>query len=239
VLDDSRFRFSSSVDNMRSKTSKQAEEAARKLREAEKLERRRPVDWSDAALKPLYAQRAREEGERLLAAPEHLVGDASTELVSPRNPDEKGARDYLLATLDEPNIIGVAASEERADVATRAGVLSPARDVAKTVQARNSIEKMLSHQLAAAHHAGMELMAHLGQARTLPPVEWARLVNAAARMFEVFQSGCVTLQKLKTGGRQHVIVQYQQVNVGPGGQTVVAARVRRGSRKGRRARNGR
>jgi hypothetical protein len=62
----------------------------------------------------------------------------------------------------------------------------------------------------------------------LPPVERARLTNAAARMFEVYQSGCLTLQKLKTGGRQRVIVQH--VSVGPGGQAVVAGRVDRGSR---------
>jgi hypothetical protein len=69
--------------------------------------------------------------------------------------------------------------------------------------------------------------------------EFARLSNTAAPMFEVFQSGCLTVQKLKTGGRQHVIVQYQQVNVGPGGQALVTGRVRRGSRKGRRIRNAR
>jgi hypothetical protein len=158
--------------------------------------------------------------------------------VSPRDPEEKGARDYLLCTLDEPNIIGVDASQQRADLATRAGVLSPALDVVMSAQARNPIEKMLCHQLATVHRAGMKLVAH-GEQSKLPLVEHARLINAAARMFEVFQSGCVTLQKLKTGGRQHVIVQYQQVNVGPGGQAVVAGKVRRGSRKGRRIKNAR
>jgi hypothetical protein len=94
---------------MHTRAAAQAEAASRKLREAEKLEKRKAIDWSDTALNPLYAERAREEGEHLLAAPEHLVGDKSTELVSPRDPEEEGGRDYLLATLDEPNVISVAA----------------------------------------------------------------------------------------------------------------------------------
>jgi hypothetical protein len=69
--------------------------------------------------------------------------------------------------------------------------------------------------------------------------EFARLSNTAAPMFEVFQSGCLTVQKLKTGGRQHVIVQHQQVNVGSGGRAVVAGRIRPGSRKGEAKRNAR
>jgi hypothetical protein len=85
----------------------------------------------------------------------------------------------------------------------------------------------------------MQLMAHVHQSANLPAAEFARLSNAGARMFEVFQSGCLTVQKLKTGGRQHVIVQYQQVTVGPGGQALVTGRVRRGSRKGRRIRTAR
>jgi hypothetical protein len=76
----------------------------------------------------------------------------------------------------------------------------------------------------------MELLAKVQDLRNLPPIENARLVVAAARMFEVFQNGCVVLQKMKLRGRQHVVVQYQ-VNVGSGGKAVVAALTRRGSRK--------
>jgi hypothetical protein len=68
----------------------------------------------------------------------------------------------------------------------------------------------------------------------LPPVERTRLTNAAARMFEVYQSGCLTLLKLKTRGRQRVLVQHQQVHVGSGGQAIVAGNWNRGSRKRRR-----
>jgi hypothetical protein len=81
--------------------------------------------------------------------------------------------------------------------------------------------------------AGMDLLVRLEQSLVeWPPVERARLTTAAARMFEVYQSGCLTLLKLKTRGRQRVLVQHQQVNVGPGGQAIVAGRLSRGSRSG-------
>src|SRR5438309_898548 len=117
----------------------------------------------------------------------------------------------------QSNTISVDASEHRAAIATRAGVLSPALDAAVSARAKNSIEKMLCHQMAAVHMAGMELLVRLQEAVRLPPAETARLTNAVARRFEVYQSGCLTLLKLKTKGRQRVVVQYQQVNVGDGG----------------------
>ena len=60
------------------------------------------------------------------------------------------------------------------------------------------------------------------------PREVARLTNAAARLIDAYQSGCLTLQKLKTKGTQRVVVQHQQVHVGDGGQAVVAGRIEGG-----------
>jgi hypothetical protein len=92
---------------------------------------------------------------------------------------------------------------------------------------------MLAHQVAAAHHAGMEILGRLANAGAvgspLPPVEHARLTNAAARLFEVAQGGCLTVQRLKTGGKQTVVVQH--VTVSEGGQAVVAGRLEGGRRR--------
>ncbi|QIG48820.1 hypothetical protein G5V57_14450 [Nordella sp. HKS 07] len=52
--------------------------------------------------------------------------------------------------------------------------------------------------------------------------EAARLCNASARMMQAFNDGLLALAQLRRGGKQHVIVQHQYVNVGPGGQAVVA-----------------
>lgn len=64
---------------------------------------------------------------------------------------------------------------------------------------------------------------------SLPPVEMARLSNASARMIQVYQEGLLTLQKLRTGGKQTVVVQH--VQVGEGGQAVIAGNMKAGGRK--------
>jgi hypothetical protein len=81
---------------------------------------------------------------------------------------------------------------------------------------------MLLHQMAAAHRAAMKQMARVNDDR-LPPVEAARLMNTAARLMQVYQSACLTLQRIKTGGKQTVVVQH--VQVADGGQAVIAASV--------------
>jgi hypothetical protein len=206
-----------------------AARAGHELRTAEKLDRRRAFDGVDARCKTQEAAQSRAEGERLLAPPERLLGDASRELVPAPTSHEAElslARHHVLCTLEEPTVISVDASEHRAHAATKAGVLSAALDAAVPAGAATSLEKMLAHQVAAAHHAGMELLGRVAEDGALgphlPPVERARLTNAAARLFEVAQGGCLTLQRMKTGGKQTVVGQH--VNIEQGGQAVVAGR---------------
>ena len=92
---------------------------------------------------------------------------------------------------------------------------------------------MLVHQMTVAHFQAMKLLRMSTETglRPLQPGEVARFTDAAARMMEVYQKACLTLLKLKNRGAQRVLVQYQQVNVGPGGKALVAGRVGGGSRK--------
>lgn len=97
-------------------------------------------------------------------------------------------------------------------------------DAADSIVATNSLEKMLAHQMAAAHEAAMRLLnqslEHQGRARNpADSVEACRMANAAARLMSAFQDGMTTLQRIRTGGKQTVTVQH--VNVQPGGQAVV------------------
>jgi len=149
-----------------------------------------------------------------------------------------GAHARIVETLAHPNSISVGASIDRTSAALGAGVLEPAIDAAVSAQAANSIEKMLCHQMAGAHFTAMRLLELSAQDR-LQPGDVARYTNAAARMMDVYQTACLTLQKLKTRGQQRVLVVYQQVNVGDGGQAVVAGRIGRGSRnRGKGRKNG-
>jgi len=139
----------------------------------------------------------------------------------------KGACARINDTLENPNSISAGASGDRMSAALAAGVLEPAVDAAMAAGARNSIEKMLAHQLATAHHTAMRLV-ELSTHPNLAPADVTRFAAAASRMMEAYQTGCVTLLKLKNRGRQRVLVQY--VRVGSGGQAVIAGRVDRGSR---------
>ena len=47
-----------------------------------------------------------------------------------------------------------------------------------------------------------------------------RLTNAAARLMQAYQEALLTLQKIRTGGKQVVVV--QRVEVSGGGQAVIA-----------------
>ena len=101
---------------------------------------------------------------------------------------------------------------------------------AAQVQAKNSIEKMLAHQLANAHKLAMSFA---GQAReqaqevsddifgdrSLHVDHASKMARSSARMMDAFQKGVLALHKLRTGGTQVVTVQH--VNVSDGGQAVV------------------
>jgi hypothetical protein len=132
------------------------------------------------------------------------------------------------------------------ELALKAEALEPALDAAVAGEAKTSIEKMLLHQLGTAHvHAmkcfemsmGLNL---LGPG--LPPVEQVRLLNAAARLMEVYQNGMLVHHRLRTGGKQtvtvkHVVV-HQQVQVNEGGRAVIAGTVKQRRRGRRRRKNG-
>lgn len=144
-----------------------------------------------------------------------------------------GDEDRVFAsdTLATPNALNLEASGKRIDLTSGAGVFEMAIDAAESIGAKNSLEKMLAHQLALCHEATFKLMTQ--GMNTKDTIEKARLANSAARMMGVFQDGLLTLQRIRTGGRQVVTVQH--VSVSEGGQAVVAAHIGTGGRRGRGA----
>ena len=161
--------------------------------------------------------------------------------------DERGyTPPELRDTVDDPDYITAHASRDRLELAQKAGALELALDVADTVQAANSLEKMLAHQLAAAHSSAMKLTAQLNRAiermgtnaderRQVANVEACRLAGAITRLMAASQQGALTLNRMRSGGQQVVTVQH--VNVTEGGQAIVAGRMTSGGR-GRRRRGG-
>lgn len=91
-----------------------------------------------------------------------------------------------------------------------------ALDAVATIEAGNSLEKMLAHQFAVTHKSAMTLT---DKATFQPDAgEKARLFNTACRMMETYQRGLLTLQRLRTGERNAAM---QFVNVADGGQAII------------------
>jgi hypothetical protein len=76
---------------------------------------------------------------------------------------EEGGALVLRNTVEHPHYVTADAGRDRLDLASKAGVLEMALDVVETIEAQNSLEKMLAHQLAAAHHASMAMTAQLNR----------------------------------------------------------------------------
>ena len=145
----------------------------------------------------------------------------------------------VVNTVADPDYVTASASRERLELASEAGSLSFALDAAETIQARDSLEKMLVHQMAVLHRGMMraairmneeisrlnEQLYHLDEGkREAANVRACRLAGAISRMSATYQQGLLTLQRKRTGGNQQVTVKHihQQVNVTQGGQAVVA-----------------
>jgi hypothetical protein len=124
---------------------------------------------------------------------------------------------WLKDTLANPDLQSIDASLSRTRMLEVNDVTALALDASNTVQADNSVEKMLAHQIALAHKTAFE-QASKAQIERDPKVELKRL-QISARMMTTSQDAALALQKLKTGGTQNVVVQH--VNVNAGGQAVV------------------
>ena len=168
-------------------------------------------------------------------APDLVEAGAGGEMV-PIGDDATERPDFVETVRSAPDLVTARASLARLELAAETGALDLAIDAAATIKARNSLEKMLAHQIAAAHGLAMKFAAkseHLlgfvnswdtAARQQVSSIEAARLANAAARMMESYNQGLLTLDRLRNGRRQIVIVQH--VTVGTGGRAIVAATVK-------------
>jgi len=126
---------------------------------------------------------------------------------------------HMRDTLADPNLVAIESSYSRSRLLHANDAVALGLDVSNTVGASNTHEKIIAHEIAVAHKVAME-QAHRAMHERDPALELKRL-QIVARMMATAQQGLLTLQKLKTGGTQNVIVQH--VHVEAGGQAVVGA----------------
>ncbi len=211
-------------------------------------------------LSPGEYRKAATFAERVRApAPEYQseVG-AGGELIPTSRLCENSRATEFYDTVSAPDYVAVDTSRDRLELANKADALASGLDLADTVEARNSAEKMLCHQMAAVHRSAMTMLAHVNKRLEYMEsgllmqrdmdrlqslnVEICRLAGTITRMMNTYQQGMTTLQKMRTGGTQRVIIErMQQVNVGDGGQAVVANEIKakpKAGSGGRRKRKG-
>jgi hypothetical protein len=86
------------------------------------------------------------------------------------------------------------------------------------------LEKMLAHQMTLAHEMAFKLSQMAMKQND--SVETTRLANASARQMDTYQKALLTLQKIRSGGKQKIVVQH--VRVEDGGQAVVTGNIKGG-----------
>ena len=145
----------------------------------------------------------------------------------------------LINTVDKPDNITAEASRDRLQLTVGVDCVGMALDASETIQAKNSLEKMLAHQLAAAHKLAMTFskiaLSCLNQPdhkvygqEGMHVVEGARAANTSAKLMDVYQKGLLSLSKVRSGGQQTLTVQH--VNVTDGGQAVVTGGIKAGAK---------
>ncbi len=151
-------------------------------------------------------------------------------------------------TMRNPDYVAAAASRDRMDLLQEVGALEAGLDLADTVSATNSMERMLVHQQAIAHRSALKMAKQLDRAiermnsisdgpRQTANVETARLAGSMSKLMLTFQQGALTLERMRSGG--HQIVTVQRVSVGAGGQAVIAGSVSPGGGQEKEGGNGR
>jgi hypothetical protein len=168
------------------------------------------------------APRTQAQWARIVAAEIRNQGMAKAKEVSQANGEAVplSTENFIHDTLTVPDLSAVEASFDRSRLLTEQGadVAAMALDVANTIQARDSSEKMLAHQLAALHKVGMEMIGSVVPHSQDAAIQNRRL-NAAVRCMTAYQQGLLTLRKLRLGGHQRISIQHIQVR--EGGQAIV------------------
>ena len=157
-----------------------------------------------------------EREAQALLIPEHpLQAGLGGEIIPPMKDGLPG----LESALQMPDLLNLEASVQRSSLIERAGVLELGIETAKDTRAQGSVQKMISHQMAAAHKRAMNLLAESQETKDVDVA--CKKARTAAKMMDAFSRAALTLQRLQTGASQVVQVQHVQVNgpavIGMGG----------------------
>jgi hypothetical protein len=192
------------------------------------------VNGHSGEFERMMASQANAEAHDLLNVNvEHQDISVLGESIPTINYGDTTARLIAVNTLKNPKTANLEASNHRINLlaGNRYDITALALDTAESIQAENSLEKMLAHQMAMCHQTALKLMdqaleweenAHpLNRNAQQATTEQVRLMKCSARIMDTFQRGMLTLQKIRTGGNQTMTVQH--VHVESGGQALIGS----------------
>jgi hypothetical protein len=137
----------------------------------EKRGRPRASDYVLAAVGMRVTARYSGAADDLRLADEMLAQARTKQLPSTRTEigaggeliDREKVGSHLVDTVAHPDYVTAEASRDRLGLANQAGSLSLALDAADTIQAQDSLEKMLVHQMAVLHYGMMRAAARMNE----------------------------------------------------------------------------
>ena len=120
----------------------------------------------------------------------------------------------LRDTMQAPGAVALDASAERLRLVSQVGVdaAAMALDTADSIKAANSLERMLSAQLAVLHSTALNYVSRANLNQNLE--HSVRVMNLGIRAMEVFQRGVLTVKRLRSSGEQRITISHVSVNEG-------------------------
>jgi hypothetical protein len=187
----------------------------------------------DHAMEAEMAQADRvEAGVHAVLGPGEAEMGAGGEIVPHADAFNRAAS--YIDTVKTPSYVTAEASRSRLDLANKAGVLTSALDIADTIDAKDSTEKNLAAQMALLHRVVMEVGTLaiscierangciMAKDREMYSVQTQRAVNTIARASAEYQGAMLTLQRVRSGGKQNITVTHiQNTQVNQGGKAVI------------------
>ncbi len=129
-----------------------------------------------------------------------LLG-AGGEVVPQDDPDIRN-------TLATPGVAALDASRDRLALVSQVGIdrVAMAVDAADSINAANSIEMMLAHQMAALHATAIDQMA---KANLIQDPKYAiAAMNLAIRAFSAYQNAVLVFKRLRSSGSQSITIKH-------------------------------
>ena len=127
-------------------------------------------------------------------------------LLTPAKPLQEGAGGEIVPpttlglpgleyALQRPNMLSVEASIQRTELADKAGVFELAIEAAESSKAKGAVQKMLTHQMAAAHKHAMRLLGESEKERD--SIEKCRMATTASKLMDAFSRAAVPCKGCK------------------------------------------